>query len=263
MMKDKKEILSMRKRLAKQELETLDLFSLSFGIYKGNFLTFFLLSMICGMPLVLFTIYFPTPAIDPSTIKSFSDFGIWLKNNVGISFYINILLSIISDTLVIVSVTIATQAMIYHKRIEAGTAISSSMKYIFPAILTYTMMYTLIVLGLTLFVLPGILLFVLLMFSINICAVRHTWSIKAFRYSALLVRTRFLKSFFIILIIFIFQNLLPVSFITGSINTREGLLSFFIANFFYYTFNSYFKIIIALYFLNSDYINSEKNYIIE
>ena len=263
MMNDKKEILSIRKRLAKQELETLDLFSLSFGIYKGNFLTFFLLSMICGMPLVLFTIYFPPPVIDPTAIKSFSDFSMWLENKVGISFYISVLLSIISDTLVITSVTIATQAMIYHKRIEAGTAIYSSMKYIVRAVLTYAMMYILVLIGLTLFVLPGILLFVLLTFSINICAVRHTWSIKAFRYSALLVRTRFLKSFFIIIFIFIFQNLLPISFITGSINTREGLMSFFIANFFYYTFNSYFKIIIALFFLNSDYINSEKNYIIE
>lgn len=262
-MKDKKEMLSIRKKLAKEELEILDLFSLSFAIYRGNFTTFFLLSMICGMPLVLLQVYFPLPVVDPATIKSLSDLLIWLKNEAGIGFYINILFSVILDTLVITSVTIATQAMVYKKRIEAITAIYNSMKYIVPSILTYIMMYTLILIGITLFILPGILLFVLLVFSINICAVRHTWSVKAFKYSALLIRGRFLKSFVIVFFIFLFQNLLIISFITGSINTREGLLSFFIANFFYYTFNSYFKIIIALYFLNSDYINSEKHYIIE
>jgi len=263
MMKDKKEILSMRKKLAKEELDMVDLFSLSFAMYRGNFITFFLLSMICGMPLVLIKIYFPLPVVDPTAIKSLSDLFTWLKIEAGIGFYMNLLFSIILDTLVITSVTIATQAMVYKKNIQAGGAIFSSMKYIVPSILTYIMMYTLILIGVTLFVLPGILLFVLLMFSTNICAVRHTWSVKAFKYSALLIRGRFFKSFIIVFFIFIFQNLLIISFITGTINTREGLLSFFIASFFYYTFNSYFKIIIALYFLNSDYINSEKNYIIE
>lgn len=261
--KDKKERLSIRKKLAKEELDMVELFSVSFAIYKSNFTVFILLSMIFGMPLVLSTAYFPNHIFDPTMMESLSDIANWLQNDAAIGFYINIVLSIIFDALAIVSISIVTEGMIYKKRIQTGTALYNSMKFIIPSILTFTLANIFITIGLTLFILPGVILLVLLMFAVNICALRHTWGIKSFKYSAMLIKGRFLKSFMIVFFILLFQNSLPLTLIRGSINTREGLLSFFIANILYYTFGGYFKIMVSLYFLNCDYLNSEKSYVID
>lgn len=50
---------SLRKELEKREFETLDLFTVSFSLFVSNFTNFLILALICSMPLILTSIYFP------------------------------------------------------------------------------------------------------------------------------------------------------------------------------------------------------------
>ena len=43
---------SFRKELEKKDLEILDLFTISFSIFRYNFFNFFLIAMICGIPII-------------------------------------------------------------------------------------------------------------------------------------------------------------------------------------------------------------------
>lgn len=47
-----------------------------------------------------------------------------------------------------------------------------------------------------------------------------------------------------------------MTFFPTSLESREGLLSFFIAMIVLHVFDIYFKIIITLFFLNRDYVSS-------
>ena len=47
-----------------------------------------------------------------------------------------------------------------------------------------------------------------------------------------------------------------MTFVSSSIDTREGLLAYFISMIVLYVFDIYFKIIITLFFLNRDYVSN-------
>ncbi|WP_241509699.1 hypothetical protein [Brachyspira hyodysenteriae] len=90
----------------------------------------------------------------------------------------------------------------------------------------------------------------------NICALRHTWGINALKYSYYLVKPKFFKTLFILGFIFLFQKVFAMTLFPVSLENREGLLSYFIAMIVLYIFNTYFQIIITLFFLNRDYVSS-------
>lgn len=247
----------IRKRLAKEELEILELFTISYSIYKNNFLTYFLLSMLCGMPLILSTIYFPVASVDPTSFENLESLGKWFLKDSGGGFYINIFLSIFLDVLLTVAIALVTESMIYKRKIQTSIALRNSLSFLIPAFFTSIIIYIATILGLLFFIIPGIILFILFSFTLNICALRHSWGIRALKHSIMLIKRRFIKSFIIIVFIFIFQNTILLTFMGSEINTREGLLSFFVSNILYYLFNGYFKVLLTLFFLNLDYLNSD------
>ena len=94
------------------------------------------------------------------------------------------------------------------------------------------------------------------MFIQNICALRHTWGIDALRYSFNLVKFNFFKALFIISFIFMFKTVFTITFPSAPIDTKEGILYFFTSSILLYIFDTYFKIITTLFFLNRDFVNS-------
>ncbi|WP_300370116.1 hypothetical protein [Brachyspira sp.] len=247
---------SLRKELEKREFETLDLFTISFSLFKSNFINFLILSLICSLPLILTSIYFPISVFDPSKIKNLEELMNWFKNDVTIGFYINILLSWILDTISIISVSLLVERLIYGNIKSATWAIIKSFKFLIPTLFTTFIYFILVFLGLTFFIVPGIALIVFFVFIKNVCSLRHTWGINALKYSYYLVKPKFFKTLFMLSFIFFFQQVFAITIFPTSIENREGLLLFFIATIILNIFDIYFKIIITLFFLNRDYISS-------
>ena len=97
---------------------------------------------------------------------------------------------------------------------------------------------------------------ILFMFTTNICALRHTWGIDAIKYSFSLVKPKFFKSLSILAFIALFQNAFIITFPSAPMDTREGVLYYFLSMIILYFFDTYFKVLISLYFLNRDFVTS-------
>lgn len=249
-------MFSLRRKLEKNDLETLDLFTVSFSLFRVNFINFIIVGMLCGMPIILTTIYFPPTIFNPSKVQTIEEFINWFKNEVNMGFYINLVLSLILDTISIISISLLVEGLIYRKRKTASWAIIKSLKLLFPTLVTLFIFAILVFFGLAFFVIPGIIFIVLFIFIQNICALRHTWGIDALKYSYNLVKNNFFKALFILSFIFLFKNVFLITFPSAPIDTKEGLLYYFISSISLYIFDTYFKIIIALFFLNRDFVNS-------
>lgn len=249
-------MFSLRNELRKRDLETLDLFTLAFSLFKQNFINFIILSLICCLPLILTGIYFPISTFDPEKLKTYEDLINWFKNDVTIGFYINIFLSLFLDTISIISVSLLVERLIYRNVKSATWAIIRSFKFLLPTIFTTFIYFILVFLGATFFIVPGIAFIVFFVFAKNICALRHTWGIDALKYSFYLVKPKFFKTLFLLGFIFLFQQVFSMTLFPSSIENREGLLSYFAAMIILYIFNTYFQIITTLFFLNRDYVSS-------
>ena len=249
-------MFSLRRRLEKNDLETLDLFTISFSLFRVNFINFIIVGLICGMPLILTTIYFPPAVFDTNKVQTIEGLINWFKNEVNAGFYINTALSIILDTISVIAISLLVEGLIYRKRKTASWAIIKSFKLIIPTLATLFIFSILIFFGLAFFIIPAIILAVLFMFIQNICALRHTWGINALKYSFYLAKPKFFKVLFILTFIFFFQRVYSITFLSTSIDTREGLLTYFISMIVLYIFDIYFKVIMSLFFLNRDYIMS-------
>ena len=249
-------MFSLRNELRKRDLETLDLFTISFSLFRANFINFIILSLICCLPLILAGIYFPITTFDPEKLKTYEDLINWFKNDVTIGFYINIFLSLFLDTISTISVALLVERLIFGNIKSATWAIIRSFKFLFPTLFTTFIYFILVFLGLGFFIVPGIAFIIFFVFIKNICALRHTWGINALKYSFYLVKPKFFKTLFILGFIFLFQQVFSMTLFPLSIENREGLLSYFIAMIVLYIFNTYFQIIITLFFLNRDYVAS-------
>lgn len=251
-------MFSLRRRLEKNDLETLDLFTISFSLFRVNFINFIIVGLICGMPLILTTIYFPPAVFDTNKVQTIEGLINWFKNEVNEGFYINTALSIILDTISVIAISLLVEGLIYRKRKTASWAIIKSFKLIIPTLATLFIFSILIFFGLAFFIIPAIILAVLFMFIQNICALRHTWGIDALKYSYNLVKYNFFKALFILSFIFMFKIVFLITFPSAPIDTKEGILYYFLSSISLYIFDTYFKIIIALFFLNRDFVNNAR-----
>ncbi|PTY39342.1 hypothetical protein [Brachyspira hampsonii] len=249
-------MFSLRNELKKRDFETLDLFTISFSLFKHNFTNFIILSLICCLPLILTGIYLPISTFDPEKLKTYEDLINWFKNDVTIGFYVNIFLSLLLDTISTISVSLLVERLIYGNIKSATWAIIRSFKFLLPTIFTTFIYFILVFLGATFFIVPGIAFIVFFVFIKNICTLRHTWGIDALKYSFYLVKPKFFKTLFLLGFIFLFQQVFAMTIFPASTENREGLLSYFIAMIVLYIFNTYFQIIITLFFLNRDYVSS-------
>ena len=249
-------MIPFRKILEKKELEVLDLFTISFSIFKINFKNFLLITLLCTMPIIILSLYFPPAIFNPEEIQTASQLLEWLKQQVGKGFYINSIASWFFNTISTLAISILVEAIVYNRIRSASWAISKSFKVIIPVIAT-SIIYSIIVLaGFITFIIPGIVLIVFFMFVDNICMLRHTWGFNALKYSTSLVRKKFFKAFFIITFIFLFENLFIISFPSAPIDTRDGILYYSLSMIILNIFDTYFKVIIALFFLNRDFLSN-------
>ena len=249
-------MLSLRKALEKKDFEVVDLFTLSFSLFRHNFLNFLLVGFLCAMPTIITTIYFPPAIFDPTKIQNIKDVVDWFKNDVNEGVYINLFLSWFLDIIATVSIALLVEGLIYDKIRTASYAIVKTLQMIIPILITSIITIIIYLLGFSFFIFPGIVLMVLFMFTINICALRHTWGIDAIKYSFSLVKPKFFKSLSMLAFIVLFQNVLVITFPSAPMDTREGVLYYFISMIILYFFDTYFKILITLYFLNRDFVTN-------
>ena len=181
-------MFSLRKKLEKRDLETLDLFTISFSLFKSNFINFLYISMICSLPIILISAYYPKPIFNYSKMETIDDIINFFRNEVDATFYINLLLSWFLDIISIVSISLLVESLIYKKIKSATWAIKKSFKIFIPALITSFIYLLLVFFGFIFFIVPGIFLIVLFLFYQNICALRHTWGIEAFKYSYNLIK---------------------------------------------------------------------------
>ena len=249
-------MLSLRKALEKKDLEIVDLFTLSFSLFRHNFVNFLLVGFLCAMPTIITTIYFPPAVFDPTKIQTVQDVVNWFQNEVNEGFYINLFLSWFLDTIATVAIALLVEGLIYDKIRTASYAIIKTIRIIIPILITSIITIIIYFFGLSFFIFPGIVLMILFMFITNICALRHTWGIDALRYSFSLVKPKFFKSLSILAFIVLFQNAFIITFPSAPIDTREGVLYYFLSMIILYFFDTYFKILISLYFLNRDFVTN-------
>ena len=249
-------MLSLRKALEKKDFEVVDLFTLSFSIFRHNFVNFLLVGFLCAMPTIITTIYFPPSMFDPTKIQTVQDVVNWFQNEVNEGFYINLFLSWFLDIIATVSIALLVEGLIYDKIRTASYAIIKTFQMIIPILVTSIITIIIYFFGLSFFVFPGIILMILFMFTTNICALRHTWGIDAIKYSFSLVKPKFFKSLSILAFIALFQNAFIITFPSAPMDTREGVLYYFLSMIILYFFDTYFKILISLYFLNRDFVTN-------
>ena len=249
-------MLSLRKALEKKDFEVVDLFTLSFSIFRNNFVNFLLVGFLCAMPTIITTIYFLPSMFDPTKIQTVQDVVNWFQNEVNEGFYINLFLSWFLDIIATVSIALLVEGLIYDKIRTASYAIIKTFHMIIPILVISIITLIICFFGLSFFVFPGIILMILFMFTTNICALRHTWGIDAIKYSFSLVKPKFVKSLSILAFIALFQNAFIITFPSAPMDTREGVLYYFLSMIILYFFDTYFKVLISLYFLNRDFVTS-------
>ncbi|MEI0579469.1 hypothetical protein [Brachyspira pilosicoli] len=249
-------MLSLRKALEKKDFEVVDLFTLSFSLFRHNFVNFLLVGFLCAMPAIIITVYFPPTIFDPAKMQTPKDIINWFQNEVNEGFYINLFLSWFLDIISTASIALLVEGLIYDKIRTASYAIVKTLQMIIPILITSIITIIIYLLGFSFFIFPGIVLMVLFMFTINICALRHTWGIDAIKYSFSLVKPKFFKSLSMLAFIVLFQNVLVITFPSAPMDTREGVLYYFISMIILYFFDTYFKILITLYFLNRDFVTN-------
>lgn len=252
------EKISFKTMLSQVELDILELFTISFSMFVKNFKTFILLSFLCGLPVAILSVYVPSEQIDPLAIKTTAEFIETLRKSITLGFCLNIILSIILDVILTIAVALTVQAMIYGRKREASWAVVGGFNLFFPVLITRFLYVIFTAAGASLFIIPGLIIGIRWMFAMNVSALRHTSAFKAFKYSADLIKGKWLKAFIVLSFIVLFQNAILLLFSSGTVETREGLLSYFLTIGIFYPFNTYFKIIIAIFFLNRDYFNSQR-----
>ena len=249
-------MLSLRKALEKKDFEVVDLFTLAFSLFRHNFVNFLLVGFLCAMPIIITTIYFPPSMFDPAKMQTPKDILDWFQNEVNEGFYINLFLSWFLDIIATVSISLLVEGLIYDKIRTASFAIVKTFQMIIPILITSIITIIIYFFGLSFFVFPGLVLMILFMFTTNICALRHTWGIDAIKYSFSLVKPKFFKSLSILAFIALFQNAFIITFPSAPMDTREGVLYYFLSMIILYFFDTYFKILISLYFLNRDFVTN-------
>lgn len=249
--------ISFRKKLGTKELDTVDIFTLSFGLYKENLLNFILLGLFLGLPHTIASMYVKMPTIDINALNSTGAFLSWVKNEITLGFYLVNFLSLALDVLLTISVASLVEAMIYRRTQSASWAIVSALKLFFPVLTTQIFYSLLVSVSFIAFIVPGIIVGVFAMFAVYSSSLRHSYGVRAFRYSIEMVRGRFFKSLFVLSFVIVFLNTTLLTIFQGDITSREGILSYFSANLIYHVFNSYFKVVLSLYFLNVYYFMND------
>ena len=129
-------MLSLRKALEKKDFEVVDLFTLSFSLFRHNFVNFLLVGFLCAMPTIITTIYFPPAIFDPTKIQNIKDVIDWFKNDVNEGVYINLFLSWFLDIIATVSIALLVEGLIYDKIRTASYAIVKTLQMIIPILIT-------------------------------------------------------------------------------------------------------------------------------
>ena len=145
-------MLSLRKALEKKDFEVVDLFTLSFSLFRHNFVNFLLVGFLCAMPIIITTIYFPPSMFDPAKMQTPKDILDWFQNEVNEGFYINLFLSWFLDIIATVSISLLVEGLIYDKIRTASFAIVKTFQMIIPILITSIITIIIYFFGLSFFV---------------------------------------------------------------------------------------------------------------
>ncbi len=174
---------NLREKVNNTQLDIIELFSISFLIFKHKFGAFFIVILLFSVPLNILMSLYPLPMLNLDVNDISNATSIFNEYFIR-SFSINIIANIVLSSLQIAAIMFMVQKIIADKYVDATSAIIYSLK-IFPKVLiTYTLFIITVSIGTILFIVPGIIAGLFFGFSVYIASSKKCFGITAFKYSA-------------------------------------------------------------------------------
>ncbi len=201
-MDDKEDNYTIKQQIVKSNVGLLELLNISFLIFKSQFKTFFIIVLLLGIPLNMLEIWYPMPTVNFSELET-----VQINKNVAIVFA-HLILNIVMSSLQIAAAVFIVKKTIQNRHVDASRAMLFSIKRSPKVLITYTILTLLVLLGLILFIIPGIVVYILFMMSLYVSADRLEYGMSAFKYTFGLVKRNTLK----VAMTLIFTTSLQMSF---------------------------------------------------
>lgn len=159
------------------------------------------------------------------------------------------------------------EAFVNNKTLSFKQAFDVSKKVFIPFVITAIICDVIIMLGFSFFVIPGIILFALFIFTYHAAALRNKYYIDAFKYSLNLVKGKFwdfLAAVIILLAASVIITVIVIVFdiILGYILSIFGSVGYFISAMIsfvlFFVPGAYIFVAYTLFFLNRDYLAHKK-----
>jgi hypothetical protein len=241
-------------KLKNPQLEVGDYFDIGWKIFKDNISSFLILALVIDLPLAILELFAFVPGYENTEVTAETSRFI-------LAFTI---LNMISSVFGFVCCFIITELAVFNRPIEIVSVIKQGLSRLAPSLFVFIVMVILMLIGLLLFILPGIYIAYLLHFSLNAVALRGR-GLDALSYSRDLVKGQWWKilwrSLSISLVFGIISLVLLVFFGFGTIvlsviplgaefvsvveSVVIGLLSYL------------FYVVTTTFFLNVDYVRHQ------
>lgn len=228
----------MYSRIKNTELGIKDIFNIGFSIFTSNFKCIALLGLLVYLPIGVIYMLIPTNASISFTL------GILLMHLLIYTLLMPIIYSFVTSLLL---------ELINGRDVKFKNIIKITQKKIGKLIIT-EFMYNLIIGSMMILIVPGIYFGVSVIFYPCIIAVSDKWGFGAFKESINLVKGRWFKTLFFLLLIFLFSMMIENFlysihniFTIGILNAPIFILATFV---FIQIINIYFKLVFSLWFLN-------------
>jgi hypothetical protein len=221
-----------------RELAISEILSLTLNLYLSKFLQFFLPFLIAGIITGLSTYAimssFPLPEV-PSAPASYEEIFEWFVAFLTTAIIVTVLSALV--TWIVTTPTTGIVTKYASDQIEKGTStLGASLNFTIPKLpsllIAQFIIGILTVIGLLLFIVPGIIISIMFLLTIPAIIVEQKGAFESLGRSRKLVRNRWLKTFALLLIVGIILGTVIsiVNLLTLPLNTTYPNISFLIIN---------------------------------
>lgn len=246
-MDDKEDNYTIRQQLVKRNIGLLELLAVAFVIFKTQFKTFFIITLLLGIPLNIIQILYPIPVIDIRNLDLIDPQEL-------VSPALQLLLNVVFSSLQTAAVVLIVRKSILGRYVDASSSMLFAMKKLPKVLLTYAIFSILVVIGVMLFVIPGIIISILFILSIYVASARDEYGISAIKYTLHFIKKNALK----MASTFIFITLFQLSFIVvfgGYVSAVEEYYAIYNVSYYLsmYLLSGYLTTVAASLFFHYEY----------
>ncbi len=185
-MDDKEDNYTIKQQLVKSNIGLLELLGISFLIFKDHFKTFLIIVLLLGIPLNIVQILYPVSPISLENIEALTIDDMLIP-------MIHLLINIIFSSLQIAAITFVVKKSILGRYADANFAMKFAFKRLPKVFVTYILLSVSVLIGLVMFILPGIIISILFMLSLYVAADGQRYGISALKYTFNLVKRDTMK----------------------------------------------------------------------